>query len=68
MAFTDGQVESTNDAEDELFCGEAKFAPGDGGERWVLGLESLGIDPGVDDVEFCGIDLAGGAVVTFGNW
>jgi hypothetical protein len=21
LAFTDGQVESTNDAEDELFCG-----------------------------------------------
>jgi hypothetical protein len=27
----------------------------------------LGIDPGVDDVDLCGIDSAGGAMVSFGN-
>jgi hypothetical protein len=30
-------------------------------------LESLGIDPGVNDVDLCGIDSAGGAMVSFGN-
>ena len=68
LALADGQIESTNDAEDELFFGEAKFAAGGGGEGWVSGLKQLGIDSGVNDVEASGIDLAGGAVVTFGNW
>ena len=27
----------------------------------------MGIDPGVDDVDLCGIDSAGGAMVSFGN-
>jgi len=67
LAFADGQVEPTNDTEDEFFFGEAKFTPCDGGERWVLGLESLSIDPGVDDVDLCGIDSAGGAMMSFGN-
>jgi hypothetical protein len=67
LAFADREVESTNDTEDELFFGETKFTTGEGGERWVLGLESLGIDPGVDDVDLCGIDSAGGAMVSFGN-
>ena len=31
-------------------------------------MESLGIDPGVDDVDLCGVDPAGGAMVPFGNW
>jgi hypothetical protein len=67
LAFADGQIEPTDHAKDELFFGEAKFTTGGRGERWVLGLESLGIDPGVDNVEFCGIDPAGGAMVSFGN-
>jgi hypothetical protein len=67
LAFTDGQIEPADHAEDELLCGEAKFTTGGGGERWVLGLESLGINPGVDDVEFRGIDPAGRAMMSFGN-
>ncbi len=27
----------------------------------------MGIDPGVDDVDLCGIDSAGGAMVSLGN-
>jgi len=67
LAFTDGQVESANDPEDELFCGETKFVPGDGGERWVLGFKQSGIDTSVDNVDFCRIDSAGRAMVSFGN-
>jgi hypothetical protein len=68
LAFADGQVEPTDHAKGELFIGETKFTTGEGGERWVLGLKSLGIDAGVDDVDLCGIDLAGGAMLAFGNW
>ena len=68
LAFSEGQVESSNDTEDEFFWGEAKFTTGDGGERWVLGFKQLGIDTSVDDVDLCGIDPAGGAMVSFRNW
>jgi len=68
LALADGQVESTDHAKGELFIGEAKATAGGGRERRVLGLESLGIDPGVDDVKVCGIDPAGGAMMAFGNW
>jgi hypothetical protein len=68
LALADGQIESTDHAKGELFIGEAKATAGGGRERRVLGLEAACIDAGVDDVEFCGIDPAGGAVVTFGNW
>jgi hypothetical protein len=68
LAFADGQIKSTNHAKGELFIGEAKATAGGGRERWVLGLEAACIDAGVDDVEVCGIDPAGGAMLAFGNW
>jgi hypothetical protein len=67
LSFADGQVKTSNHAENGFAGSEAQRTAGGLGEGPVAGTQNFGVDPGVDDVEFSRIDPAGGAVVAFGH-
>jgi hypothetical protein len=67
LALPHWQVKAPDHAEGDLLLLESEFSSGGSEERGLLRLKEVGVDAGVDDMEFFGIDPAGVAVMPFGN-
>lgn len=67
MPLSHWQVKAPDYAEGDLLVLESEFSTSGGGEGRFLGLEEGGVDSGVDDMEFFGIDPAGMSMMAFGN-
>ena len=67
MPLSHWQVKAPDYAEGDLLVLESEFSTSGGEERGLLGLEEGGVDAGVDDMQFFGIDPAGMSMMAFGN-
>jgi hypothetical protein len=71
LSFSDGEIESADDTEDELVLVQAKLMPGGGVVGGVHGAKKGGIDSGMNDVEFFWENNTGRAMMAFrygGGW
>jgi len=65
LSFSDGEIESAYDTEDELVLVQAKLMPGGGVVGRVHGAKKGGIDSCMNDVEFFLRNNAGRAMMSF---
>jgi len=65
LPFSDREIESADNTEDELVLVQAESMPGGGGVGGVHGLKEGGVDSGMNDVEFFWGNNAGGTMMSF---
>jgi hypothetical protein len=65
LSFSDGEIKSADDTEDELVLVQAELMPGGGGVGGARGVKEGGVDSGMNDVEFFWGNNAGRAMMSF---
>jgi hypothetical protein len=67
LPFSNREIESADDTEDELVLVQAKLMPSGGGVGGAHGAKKGGIDSGMDDVDFFWGNNTGEAMMSFWN-